>query len=350
MKSSQIKIGSGKLKTDSFISLVFLCCLSFQASAEIPEEEASSGQKYKQQVLDGCLANAAVASTSDRTIGQLRDECLVQADGGIIDYRNILEKQVAINPFGILPHRQNYILPLSYSKPHQDIYSSELNGETLDSLEFEFQISIKYVIAENILNENFDLEFGFTSTSWWQMYNGDISAPFRETNYEPEFILSYNKAWSVFGLPFKSSFLSLNHQSNGQSGVLSRSWNRVITGLTFQHNDLVWSAQLWWRLPEDRKDSPTDAKGDDNPDIEQFVGQGQIGLLWKTSDNHNLGLQLRNNLRSKNRGSIKLGWSFPFSDRLRGYLQIFNGYGESLVSYNRHSSRIGIGILLTDLL
>lgn len=316
-----------------------------------PEENDDvSGLKYHQQVLDACLSNSAVIAAPDQTIGQLQEECQTESEGGIIDYRNILEKQVAINPFGILPHRQNYILPLTYSKPHEDIYASQLNGESLDSVEVEFQISIRYIIAEDILNENFDLEFGFTSTSWWQMYNGDISAPFRETNYEPEFILSYNKAWSVFGLPFKSSFLALNHQSNGQAGELSRSWNRVITGLTFQHKDLVWSAELWYRIPEDRKNSPTDAKGDDNPDIERYVGQGQIGLLWKTSDNHNLGLLWRNNLRSKNRGSIKLGWSFPFSDRLRGYIQVFNGYGESLVGYDRHSSRVGIGILLTDFL
>lgn len=340
-----------KTMPDSFIFLVVtFCLLSFRVLAQTPVADDDPGLEYNQKVLDACLTNSSVTATIDRTIGQLRDECRLKVEGGLIDYRETLEKQVGTNPFALLPHRQNYILPLSYSNPKNDIYTTQLDGRSLDWVETEIQISIKYVIAEDILNENFDLEFGFTTTSWWQTYNGNISAPFRETNYEPELILSYEKTWSVLGLPIRRSFLSLNHQSNGQAGTLSRSWNRIIGGLTFQHRDLVWSAELWWRFPEHAKQSAIDPDGDDNPHIERYVGQGQIGLLWKTSRNHNLGLQFRNNLRSDNRGSIKLGWSFPFSDRLRGYLQIFNGYGESLISYDRSSSRIGIGILLSDLL
>ena len=330
------------------IASITIGIFSQQSWAQTAIGEDDPGQEYKQKVLDACLANASIHATIEKTIGQLRTDCQNQVDGGLVDYRATLEKMVDENPFAILPHRQNYILPLSYSKQHNDIYTSQLNGDTLDNVETEFQISIKYLIAEEILNEKFDLEFGFTSVSWWQTYNGDLSAPFRETNYEPELILSYNKAWSIFGLPLRSSFLSLNHQSNGQSGTLSRSWNRIISGFTFQHKDLVWRAEIWWRLPERAKRSASDAGGDDNPNIERFVGQGQLGVLWKTSRNHNLLLNFRNNFRADNRGSIKLGWSFPFSDRLRGFLQIFNGYGESLVGYDRHSSRIGFGILLTD--
>lgn len=341
-----------KNKQSKAISLVIVCMVlgisSLTLRAQTVVEEDDPAQEYQQKVLDACLANASATAPDDDTIGQLRSECLSRLNGGILDFRKILEQGVDNNPFGILPHRQNYILPLTYSNQHNDLYASQLNGKTLDHAEVEFQISIKYLIAEDILNEKFDLEFGFTSVSWWQTYNGGLSAPFRETNYEPELILSYNKAWSILGLPLRSSFLSLNHQSNGQSGPLSRSWNRIIMGLTFQHRDLVWRTEIWWRIPEDSKQSLTDASGDDNPNIERYVGQGQIGVLWKSERNHNLQLALRNNLRNNNRGSLKLGWSFPLPKRLRGYLQIFNGYGESLVGYNRHSSRIGVGLLLTD--
>jgi phospholipase A1 len=152
----------------------------------------------------------------------------------------------------------------------------------------------------------------------------------------------------LWGLPVRHGFVSLNHQSNGQSGALSRSWNRVIGGLSFEHNQVVWQAQLWWRLPEDAKTDPNDPSGDDNPDIEDFLGHGQLGALWRLSRNHNLEVMLRNNLRSDNKGSIEIGWSYPFTNHLRGFVQYFSGYGESLIYYNESSQRLSIGMKFTD--
>jgi len=299
---------------------------------------------YEQKALNACLANESLEATRDTTIAEIRQKCEETISKGPIQKRHLLEERIGGNPFAILPHRQNYFLPLSYSELDEEIYEDELHGHSLDDVETEFQISIKFIIVKDLFVPNHNLEFGFTTTSWWQTYNGDISSPFRETNYEPELIFRSRNPWSLFGLPVKTSHLALNHQSNGQAGSLSRSWNRIIAGVAIEDGNLAWGAQLWWRIPEDDNESSSD----DNPDIEKFIGQGQIGLLWKTSENHNLLVQVRNNLRSENRGSIKLGWSLPFSDRLRGYIQYFNGYGESLILYDKKSERLGIGFLLTD--
>ena len=62
-------------------------------------------------------------------------------------------------------------------------------------------------------------------------------------------------------------------------------------------------------------------------------------------------MMLRNQLESGfKRGAVELGWSFPVFDYpyLKGYVQYFYGYGESLIDYDRKVNRIGVGISVTD--
>jgi phospholipase A1 len=62
-------------------------------------------------------------------------------------------------------------------------------------------------------------------------------------------------------------------------------------------------------------------------------------------------MMLRNNLRSDNLGAVQLDWSFPLpwiGDKLSVYVQYFNGYGESLLDYNKSVNRISAGFMLVD--
>ena len=263
------------------------------------------------------------------------------------------ERAVSDNRSVLIAHKRNYFLPVTWaSNPNNEPFETKSNnsGEELDNLEAQFQISIKLPIAKGVFTENDAIFGGFTLKAFWQVYNKDISAPFRETNYEPEVFWITPVPWNVFGGDATLVSLGLVHQSNGRSQPTSRSWNRVYAGLIWERSRFVYYLKTWWRIPEDGKDDPLDPKGDDNPDIEDYMGNFEFTAAYRKND-HEVSAMLRNNLDlDENYGAIQLDWTFPLEGRYRGYLQYFNGYGESLIDYNAHIERIGIGVLLTDFL
>jgi phospholipase A1 len=243
-----------------------------------------------------------------------------------------------------MSHRQNYILPYTYNF-HQEkaTYEAAYPDVEIQDAEVKFQISLKMKLWDDIVGLPLDLWAAYTQLSLWQFYNRDYSSPFRETNYEPEVLLNYRTNTDLFGL-LRSRFIQvgLNHQSNGRSEPLSRSWNRVVANFGFERG--VFNAQLktWIRIPES-------ADNDDNRDITSYLGYGEMwmGTVWR--DFH-LALMLRNNLRfdGDNRGAMQFELSFPLIEHLNGYIQYFAGYGESLIDYNHFTNRIGAGVMVKD--
>ncbi len=263
------------------------------------------------------------------------------------------ERDVQDNRSVLLAHKRNYVLPLAYAtSPNDDVFETGSSdfGEDLDNLEIQFQLSLKAAIAETLFTEHDALFVGFTVKSFWQAYNSDISAPFRETNYEPELFWVTPVPWQILGGDATLFALGLSHQSNGRSQPFSRSWNRLYGSIIWERWRFVFHFKAWYRIPEDEKDDPLDADGDDNPDIEDFMGNFEFNLIYRKHD-HEVSLLLRNNLDSDdNRGALQVGWTFPLQKRFRGYVQFFNGYGESLIDYDSSIERLGVGILLSDLL
>jgi len=253
------------------------------------------------------------------------------------------EKQAKESRFSILPHKTNYLLPVSYNtSPNNAVYAN-LAGrdENLDNLEVKFQLSIKTALWDDIFGDNGTLYVAYSQLAFWQAYNSGSSAPFREINFEPEAFLAFHTGSRLLGMTSQMITLGFNHQSNGRGEPLSRSWNRIVANLLFSAGDTYVSLKPWFRIPESRED-------DDNPQMERYLGYGELFVLQKLGE-HNLTLMLRNNLRtSGNKGAMQLDWSFPLHKHLKGYVQYFNGYGESLVDYNHSTNRFGVGVMLTD--
>jgi len=250
----------------------------------------------------------------------------------------------ADSPWIITPYRPNYILPLTYSFDPNDEPLREMGNEEgeFKNLEVKFQISFMLSVWEDALWKNGDLNLGYTQVSFWNAYNSDLSELFRDTNYEPELFALFDTDLDVVGLRNRAISVGAVHQSNGRGGeAISRSWNRLYVNFMLERGNFALSVKPWWRLPEDDED-------DENPNIERYLGYGEIRGVYK------YGVQvfsamLRNNLKtSGNKGAIELGWSFPLHRRLKGYLQYFNGYGECLLDYDQRNQRVGVGVLLSD--
>lgn len=302
-----------------------------------------------------CLAKQAKNAADTALAGDLVSACQQdQQSQNMFLERMAAERATENNPFVLTPHRLNYILPYSYNNnPNQQVYSA--NGETapIDNQEAKLQISVKVPLSYgDLLTANDAIYFGFTLKSFWQVYNHEISAPFRETNYRPE-------VFYQAPLPIKTGDgawlgrIGLEHESNGRTQYLSRSWNRAYVALGYAADNWLMAIQPWYRLPEDAKEetppgSPPASKGDDNPDIEDYMGHFELTGAYKYKKVEFTGMFRRNFSTSK--GAHEIGMTFPLWGRLKGYAQYFDGYGESMIDYNNKNQRIGIGFLLSDAL
>lgn len=242
-------------------------------------------------------------------------------------------KQIIYSAFDIEPYRMNYLLPVTYdSKNHATHDGHPYRKE----FETKFQISFKKRLYENIFGLHDKLYVAYTQTSWWQ--TSAPSSPFRETNYEPEIFLDipYESDQSVL----KSYRVGFVHQSNGRL-LTSKSWNRAYLSGIFQYSGIFFEPKVWYRFKEHQKVDENDFSGDDNPDILHYLGYGEINITYPYKKQ-----LFSSKVRKK---SIQLDWSFPIFGLkdVYGYLQYFNGYGESLVDYNEKVEKVGLGFAIT---
>lgn len=263
-----------------------------------------------------------------------------------------LDKPSKRGTFKIRTHQPSFILPFHYTSninkaPDSPAWGSIEPHENYKQYETKFQVSIRAKLLESFVLPDADLWFAYTQTSLWQMWNSEDSAPFRSTDYQPELIYVIPTERYFPDLPFGWDLSMLQfgiaHQSNGQSEPLSRSWNRIYTGLTLSRDNWGVTIKANRRISEDDED-------DDNPDLTSMIGSTEITLARLSAHHSNVALTRRMSWHDFSKGSWQLDFTYPLNrNRLDGiqlHLQLFSGYGETLLDYNHRQNTVGLGFLL----
>lgn len=311
---------------------------------DITADEASQNLQQKDAFDKAAMKDSAVTLSKPPTYLERRWRLSTSGDWDIADLET---------------HHLNYLTVTTTSNPN-NIASSPTRTNNLDrdlqDTDLKFQISLKTELTDDIPLIR-DLPFvtssrvwmAYTQQSYWQVFNSDQSRPMREHNFEPELILSLGLDDKMGGeeltyLP-RMINLGLIHESNGRSNPVSRSWNRLYLEGGWQLNDnLSVNLRPWWRIPDRSRD-------DDNPDIQKFIGYGDLRLHWDNIlRNTSASLLLRNNLRSDNKSYAKLDLQYKPLKRnnIKLHFMLSDGYGDSLLDYNHSQTVFGLGLSIGE--
>ena len=210
-----------------------------------------------------------------------------------------------------------------------------------------YQLSFKYRLFDTDAGFGRDqpwltgLYFAYTQTSLWDL-EGE-SKPFFDTSYRPSLFWRWlrtdDRTW------IDALRIGLEHESNGQAGLESRSLN-----IAFVRPEWRWkTASLGNYEFTPRAFVYLDKS--DNPDIQQYRGYVDWRARWNSGDDWIVTLLGR--LGTARKGSIQIDVARRARDLKLGpvsgylYLQYFNGYGESLRDYDqRHTAQLRFGLAI----
>jgi outer membrane phospholipase A len=215
----------------------------------------------------------------------------------------------------------------------------------------KFQFSVKFRVfspdgaAGRAVSPLSNLYFGYTQASLWDVE--DPSQSTIDTTFMPELFFATHTApraheqLRAAALGFQAG---VQHESNGQSGEDSRNVNYVYAQPTLYFGDPDGvSGQIGPRF------RAFFAESDDNPDIPVYYGHLELhGAL-----RFGRGLQVAAIGRigeNADRGAIQIDVSYPLKQQIGGevdvflHVQYFNGFVESLLTYQEHHETIRVGI------
>lgn len=120
----------------------------------------------------------------------------------------------------ISSYEDNYALGTYTTDVNEEEYAGT-DLEDLQNFEVKYQLSVAVPIYR--FSKSTAIVGSYTQKSLWQLANSSISSPFRETNYKPQLFIAHQSNL----LLFNHLEAGYKHESNGRSGALSRSWDRL---------------------------------------------------------------------------------------------------------------------------
>lgn len=248
------------------------------------------------------------------------------------------EEHIPLNYIGIAFYKPTYVLPFYYTgSPYNSVYTNFTpHNEQLKHTEFKYQLSLKVPLWKDILSYSSSLYFAYSQLTYWQLYNK--TSFIRETDYEPEFFLANEIYQPIKGKWYLNFFnVGYDHQSNGNGNDLQRGWDRIYVEAITSTDDWMLSLRPWIIV----------ATNSHNDNVGSYLGYAKFLAAYKLHQQV-FSFEITNLLAVPKRTTVNLTWSFPITPYLKGYAEIFSGYGQSLIEYNHRTNSAGIGLALND--
>lgn len=247
-------------------------------------------------------------------------------------------------PIQLLPHKGTWFLASHAIEAEESPYYPEENSN-----EMKIQVSLKIPLQGDFVF------LGYTQKAFYQVWDKKHSRPFRELNYNPEFFMQWDNLagmkWLRLGI--------WEHESNGErfryaaDGTVlnySRTWNRIYLFPTVSLNDHFDIGLKLWEITDRYMDKDEISYYQDNPDLADYMGNAELYLNWEGS----WGKSSYMFRRGYQNGTETWQWDHRVSFFQMGlseswkntflHLQWFQGYGESLIDYNRKVNKLALGI------
>lgn len=226
-----------------------------------------------------------------------------------------------------------------FVRPYEPIYF--LGGPETPAVKFQF--SLKVVPFDNLLESWIQPTVGYTQTSFWDIFGN--SSPFYDTSYKPSAFFYFPNVFqktnaSSWKLDLQGGY---QHESNGKGGDSSRSMNMIYAQAELMFGDPAKlhasiKPRVWFYILD----------LSDNPDIANYRGYANV-IVKGGYEQYEIGAKVQMGDSAQHAG-VQLDLSAPLLRKFHFMpyfdIQYWNGYGETLLGYNKYtqSVRFGLGL------